>query len=86
MPQLKTISKEERIDISHCATIVPMLVAMIKEILKTNDGPPSDDTVADILALRCMEPCDDLTDVLNEDIAELMLDSADLETVKDCAL
>ena len=86
MPQLKTISKEERIDISHCATIVPMLVAMIKEILKTKDGPPSDDTVADILALRCMEPCDDLTDVLNEDIAELMLDSADLETVKDCAL
>ena len=62
------------------------LFAMIKEILKTKDGPPSDDTVADILALRCMEPCDDLTDVLNEDIAELMLDSADLETVKDCAL
>ena len=39
--------------------------------------------VDEILALRCMEQENPLSDVLTEEVAELMCDSSDFATIKD---
>ena len=83
MAQLVTICKEERIAHADHPTLVGILTEMINHFLKTKDGPPSDETINEILALRSMEQEDLLTDVMPEDIAEIMCDDSDLASFKD---
>ena len=57
---------------------------MIKHYSKNSDGSvPNDEVIDEILALRCLEQEDPFNDILTEDIAELMCDSTDPETIKE---
>ena len=57
---------------------------MIKHYLKNSDGSvPNDVVIDEILALRCLDQEDPFNDILTKDIAELMCDSTDLETIKE---
>ena len=79
------LCRQERIDgHTEAPTLAALLTLMIKRFLQSPDGtPPSDEVVDEILALRCMEREDLLTEVLTEDVAELMCDDTDLATIKD---